>query len=150
MKNRLIIFCLLILFGALHLQIQPVFSGASNPDTNSKKAPRKIAIAAVGNSINSKISLNAGKAPYYLIFDENGVLLKSIKNPGQSSGHRSSSAVVNLLLKESCQTVVAGNFGEKMQNQLKAYNIECYKREGIVKNVLQTLQPSNKKIQRKN
>ena len=46
------------------------------------------------------------------------------------------------------QPVIAGKFGEKMQNQLKANKIEWYEREGIVKIVVQTLSLANKTLQR--
>ncbi len=133
MKNKIRTCCLLLFFGALFLQVQPSLSVASN----------KIAIAAVDDSIDSEISMTAGKAPYYLIFDVNGGLLKSVENPGQSIRHDSSSVVISLLLEQSCKTVIAGKFGEKMQNQLKANKIEYYEREGIVKNVIQRLVLAN-------
>jgi len=130
MKNKIKTFCLLLFFGALFFQVQPSHSVTSS----------KIAIAAVEDNVDSEISLIAGKAPYYLIFHANGVLLKSVKNPGLSIRHDSSSVVINLLLEESCKTVIAGKFGEKMQHRLKANKIEYYEREGIVKDVIQTLE----------
>jgi predicted Fe-Mo cluster-binding NifX family protein len=139
---------LLLLFGALIFQVQPSLSSASNSDADSRRLLNKIAVAAVGDIVTSDISMIAGKAPYYLIFNENGVFLKSIKNPGQNSGRNSSSVVVNLLLKESCKIVIAGKFGEKLQKQLKENKIEYYQREGIVKSVMQKFLLANKKIQR--
>jgi predicted Fe-Mo cluster-binding NifX family protein len=133
MKIKINTFCLLLFFGAMFFQAQPSLSVTSN----------NIAIAAVRDNVNSEISMIAGKALYYLIFDENGVLLKPIKNPGQNSSRNSSSIVVDLLLKESCKTVIAGKFGEKLKHQLKANNIEYYEREGIVKTVIQTLELAN-------
>jgi len=47
--------------------------------------------------------------------------------------------VVNLLLKESCKTVIAGKFGDKMLYQLKESKIEYYEREGIARKVIQEL-----------
>jgi predicted Fe-Mo cluster-binding NifX family protein len=148
MRNKIKTFCLLLFFGALFFQVQTGLSIASNSDMDSTKSLNKIAIAAVGDIVTSQISMFAGRAPYYLIFDENGVFLKSIKNPGQSSRRNSSSVVVDLLLKESCKTVIAENFGKKMQNQLKANKIEYYERKGIVKSVVQTFVSANKTIQR--
>jgi predicted Fe-Mo cluster-binding NifX family protein len=96
----------------------------------------KIAIASVGNSVDAEISARAGRAPYYLIFDENGVYIKSIKNPSLNRGRRASSGVVNFLKKEGVTTVIAGNFGNKMKNQLKTNQIVYYERTGIVKEVV--------------
>jgi predicted Fe-Mo cluster-binding NifX family protein len=138
MKNQIKTFFLLLFFGAMFYPVQASIADRSNT----------IAIAAVGDNVNSEISMTAGRAPYYLIFDENGVLLKSIKNSGQSSRRSSSSVVVNLLLNESCKTVIAGKFGEKMQNQLKANKIEYYEREGSVKAVMHSLGLADKTRQR--
>ena len=145
MRNKIGTYCLLLLFGALISQVQPNLSRASNSDTDATRSLNKIAVAAVENITTSDISMIAGKAPYYLIFDENGVFLKSIKNPGRSSRRNASSVVVNLLLKESCKIVIAGKFGKKLQNKLKANKIEYYERKGIVKSVLQTFVSANER-----
>ena len=68
----------------MFFQVQLSPSVASDSDKDSPKLSNKIAVAAVGDNLNSEISKIAGRAPYYLIFDENGVILKSIKNPGQN------------------------------------------------------------------
>jgi len=145
MRNKIRTYCLRLLFGALIFQVQLNLSSASNSDTDATRSLNKIAVAAVGDIVTSDISMIAGKAPYYLIFDENGVFLKSIKNPGRSSRRNASSLVVNLLLKESCKIVIAGKFGEKLQNKLKANKIEYYERKGIVKSVLQTFVSANER-----
>jgi predicted Fe-Mo cluster-binding NifX family protein len=129
MKYNFNTFGLLSFFGAMFLQVQPTLSFAAN----------NIAVAAVEANENSEISEVAGRAPYYLIFDQNGVFLKSIENTGQSSRRGSSSAVVDLLLRESCKTVIAGQFGGKMNSQLKANQIESYERTGIAKDVIKSL-----------
>lgn len=141
MSNNIKSFCMLIFFSALLFQVQPGFSRVIQPDTDNEKSSNKIAVAAVGDSINSEISMKAGRAPYYLIFDENGDFQKALKNPAQSRRGGASRLVIDLLLQESCKTVIAGNFGEKMLNQLKANEIEYFQRKGIVKNVVQKLGP---------
>ena len=128
MRNRFKAFCVLLFFVAMFLLVQPSLSLAAN----------NIAVAAAGENENSEISPVAGRAPYYLIFDENGVFVKFIENSGRSSRRDSSSAVVDLLLKESCKTVIAGQFGEKMKSRLRANRIEFYERTGTVRNVLKT------------
>ncbi len=138
MKKSLRILWLLLLFSTLFLQTPLSMSVTSHSDKESQDQSNNIAIATVGNSVNSEISTIAGRAPYYLIFNENGVYLKSVKNPALSRGRSASSGVIDLLLKESCKIVIAGQFGDKMQYQLKANKIEYYQRKGIADNVLQT------------
>jgi len=138
MKKNLRTLWLLCFFGTLFLQAHQSLSVTSDSYEDSINSPDNIAIATVGESANSEISQVAGRAPYYLIFDENGDLLKSIKNPAQHRGSSASSGVIELLIKESCKIVIAGQFGNNMQNQLKANNIEYFQREGIASEVLGT------------
>jgi predicted Fe-Mo cluster-binding NifX family protein len=145
MKKYLRTFWLLFFFGTLFLQAQQSLSFIANSYGVSMNSPDNIAIATVGETVNSEISPVAGRSPYYLIFDENGVLLKSIKNSALSRGRSASSIVVDLLLKESCKIVIAGQFGDNMQNQLKANDIEYFEREGIASEVLQTFIKKQKK-----
>jgi len=99
----------------------------------------KIAVASVSGSENSEISNVAGRAPWFLIFDKNGNFLKSVKNPGVAMGRGASGAVTNLLLKEACKIMVAGQLGYKMENQLKANKIDFYERKGNAKKAVQNL-----------
>lgn len=138
MFNKTKTLCLLLLFtGAVFLQVQPGFSVGLDAHTDQTTASGYIAVASVGDGPDSEISMNAGRAPHYLIFDEDGVLLKSIENPALERRGGASRVVLDLLLNESCKTVIAGNFGDRMQSLLKANDIEYYEREGIVEEVLQ-------------
>jgi len=103
------------------------------------KSSDRIAIAAVGDNVGSEISKVAGRAPYYLIFDGNGVFLKSLINSSQSQERGASSGVVDILIKESVKTVIAGKFGDKMTKQLDTNKIEYLIHAGIAKDIVQTI-----------
>jgi len=62
----------------LFLQAQSGLSNIPNPEANNLQSLNRIAVAAIGNSENSEISTIVGRTPYYLIFDEGGVLLKAV------------------------------------------------------------------------
>lgn len=128
----------LLFFAVAAFQIPHSLLDASSSDPESMTSSNRIAVAAVGDGVISEISPVAGKAPYYLIFDEKGVFVKSVKNPGQSTGRDSSSGVINLLLKESCKTVIAGKFGSKMEKQLITNNIVYYERTGLAEKTVKT------------
>ena len=136
MHNILKTLCLL-LSGAVFFIVQADAYSASQTEIENIESAEHIAVASDGEKIDSKISRNAGRAPYYLIFDENGALLKSIKNPAQSIRGGASKVVVDLFLKESCTTVIAGTFGDKMHTQLSAHNIAFHELEGNIKDVLE-------------
>ena len=138
MRKNLRTFCLVLFLSTFFFQVQHALSITPNSDADSSKSSNKIAIASVGDSVTSKISEKAGRAPYYLIFDGKGVFLKSIKNPAQNRGRGASSWVVDLLVKESVKTVIAGRFGDKMKNLVKANKIEYHERAGITKETVET------------
>ena len=139
MKKNLRTFLLVLLFSAFFLQGKQCRSVIRNSGVNNSKSSNRIAIAAVGDSVTSVISMRAGRAPYYLVFDKKGVFLKSIKNPSQMQGGGASSVVVDLFIKESVKTVIAGKFGDKMKKQLKANKIKYHERTGITKEIVETI-----------
>ena len=104
MKENLKTVYLVFFFSAFFLQTQQCLSITRNSDVDNSKFSKRIAIATVGDSVTSEISMRAGRAPYYLVFDRNGVFLKSLKNPSQMQGSGASSVVVDLLIKESVKT----------------------------------------------
>ena len=139
MKKNLRTFFLVLFFSAFFFQGQQCRSVIRNSGVNNSKSSNRIAIAAVGDSVTSEISMRAGRAPYYLVFDKKGVFLKSIKNPSQMQGGGASSVVVDLLIKESVKTVIAGKFGDKMKKQLKVNKIKYHERTGITKEIVETI-----------
>ena len=137
MKTKSSIYLVLLFFSSLILQAQQNPYIKTDSNGTGIKSLNNIAIATVGDSLNSEISAIAGRSPYYLIFDKNGIFQKSIENPALSSGGSASPIVIDLLIQESCNAVIAGNFGDKMLNQLKWNKIEYYERDGIANEVLQ-------------
>ena len=127
---------LTLFFSTFFMQVPQCLSSSSNSDEDDSLSSNIIAIAALGDSATSEISEKAGKAPYYLFFDGMGVFIKSLKNPSHMKGRGASSGVVNLLIKESVNTVIAGKFGDKMKKSLKTNKIEFRQHKGIAKEVV--------------
>ena len=71
----------------------------------------KIAVAALKKDQNSEISSQAGRAPYFLIFDEKSTLLEALKNPFRVGGGGSGFGVAKMLEDKQITAVVAGQFG---------------------------------------
>lgn len=139
MRANLRIFCLVLFLSTFFMQVQVCLSFTPNSDVENSKSSKKIAIAAVSDSATSQISKRAGRAPYYLVFDGNGLFLKSLINPSKNRGRRASSGVVDLLIKESVKTVIAGKFGDKMKKLLETNNIEYHEHTGIAQDVVGTI-----------
>ena len=139
MREHLRTFYLVLFLSTFFMQVQPCLSFTRNSNVDNSKSSKKIAIAAVGDSATSQISKRAGRAPYYLIFDGNGLFLKSLINPSQTRGRRASSGVVDLLIKESVKIVIAGKFGDKMKKLLETNKIEFHQQTGIAIEVVDEL-----------
>ena len=87
----------------------------------------KIAIASEGKGDDSEISLRGGRAPYYLIFEDNK-LIETIKNPFIKGSGGAGWSVAYMLAEKNVDLVVAGKIGPNMVTALKERGIE-YKEE---------------------
>jgi predicted Fe-Mo cluster-binding NifX family protein len=137
MKPYIVVFSSIFLLVVSACHVQQGLSDKSDYTVPDKKMTGKIAVAANGDNENSKISDIAGRAAWFLIFDEKGNFIKAINNPALNRGGGASTEVVNLLVRESCKIFIAGQFGFKMEAQLKANNIDYYTKQGSAKNVVQ-------------
>jgi len=98
-----------------------------------------IAVAAFKKTESSQIYDQAGRAPYYLIFDKRGNLLEVISNPFREAARGAGPKVADLLASKNVSVVVAGNFGHKMKSALDEKGIDHNEASGIVKNVVDDL-----------
>ena len=95
----------------------------------------KIAIASLGQNNNSEVSPQAGRAPYYLIFD-NSELIEVWKNVFSIGGGGAGPAVAKIMADKNVEKVISSNFGEKMKDALNAKNISFEEKSGIIKDIL--------------
>jgi len=83
----------------------------------------KIAIASEGESVDSAVSSLGGRAPYYLIFDNNE-LAETIKNPFAVGGGGAGWSVAHLLAEKGVEKVIAGKIGPNMAQALENKNLK--------------------------
>ena len=95
----------------------------------------KIAVASEGKDENARISMTAGRAPYYIIAEDEKIV-KVISNPFFHGGGRAGPGVAEILSKEGVELVVAGNIGPNMKMALQTKGIRFEEKTGIVKDVL--------------
>lgn len=89
----------------------------------------KIAIASEGKDKNSEISQKGGRAPYYLIFEDNK-LEETIKNRFALGGGGAGFSVAYLLANKKVDLVIAGKIGGNMETALKEKEIKFQEESG--------------------
>ena len=92
---------------------------------------KKTAIASEGKEIDSEVSERGGRAPYYLIFEDNK-LIEIIKNPFAKGSGGAGWSVVHMLSEKKVELVIANKLGENMKTALKEKNMEFKTAEGKV------------------
>ena len=89
----------------------------------------KIAVASTGKDENSRVSLAGGRAPFYLIFEDEK-LVRVIKNPFAVGGGGAGFGVARMLADEKVDLVISGNFGPNMLKALESSRIKTKTVEG--------------------
>jgi predicted Fe-Mo cluster-binding NifX family protein len=100
----------------------------------------KIAVAANGETYAAPVSVQAGGAAFFLIFDKEGKLIETLANPEKNAASPGSAAV-DFLVGKGATVVVAEGFGPKIVEVMKGKGIRAVAFKGsageAVKNVLQ-------------
>ena len=96
----------------------------------------KIAVASSGKEKDSKVSEMAGRAPYYLLFNEKGELEDTIKNPFAIGGGGAGWSVAHMLAEKGVKQVIAGRAGPNMEFALKQKKIKFKQTSGKVSDSL--------------
>jgi len=101
---------------------------------------KRIAIASEKDDIESVVCATAGRAPYYLIF-ENKTLVKSIKNPFAKGSGGAGFSVAQMLANENVNLVIAGKLGQNMIPALDEKEIKYLEIQNrSIKQVLEELE----------
>jgi predicted Fe-Mo cluster-binding NifX family protein len=108
-------------------------------------AEGKIAVATQGDTVASRVSPQAGFSPFFLLFDQRGILIETLKNPAQSGGMGSGTAAVDFLAKKDVKVIVAEGFGSRIVEYITGKGMKPVEYKGnaadAVKRVLQVTKP---------
>jgi len=92
----------------------------------------KIAIASVEKNQNSQISSRAGRAPYFLIF-ENKKLIEIWKNPFSVGSGGAGFGVAKIMSEKGVEKIIAGKFGDNFISALDDYKVNYMEAAGDIK-----------------
>ncbi|MGD8999798.1 MAG: NifB/NifX family molybdenum-iron cluster-binding protein [Granulosicoccaceae bacterium] len=92
----------------------------------------KIAIAAMTPDLDARIAKHSARAPYYLLFDEQGEMLEVVSNPFADDDRGIAPRVARLLADKGATLLVAGEFGPRFVSELEERGIDRLQRSGQV------------------
>lgn len=94
----------------------------------------KIAVATTKKGIKAKACSQAGRAPFYLIF-EDGVLVETWKNPFRVGGGGAGFSVAKAMADKEVKKIIAAQMGDKMKGALRERGIEFAEIQGTAQEV---------------
>jgi predicted Fe-Mo cluster-binding NifX family protein len=98
-----------------------------------------IAVASDGETLKAAVSHVAARCPYFLIVDSKGKLLEAVENPYKDTRGGAGVSAVNFLAGKNVTIVIAGNFGMKMIDALKAQEIAHFEFEGTAEKAIRKI-----------
>ena len=99
----------------------------------------KIAVAAIKKKRDSQISAQAGRARFFLIFDTEGDVSETVKNPFSVGGGGAGFAVAKLLADKKVDIFIAGKIGEKMAGAMMKRGIDIREMTGSVSDAVRSI-----------
>ena len=95
----------------------------------------KIAIATIEDKEDSQISERAGRAPFYLLFNEKGEVIESIKNAFAVGGGGAGFSIAKMLADKGVDIAVAGTLGDNMTKALEERGVKQLEKTGVAKDI---------------
>ncbi len=86
----------------------------------------KIAICAVGDNLDSKVSPIFGRCPYFLIGDSKTKKFEVISNSAFQSGRGAGVGAAQIITSAGVKVVLCGNFGPNAFTVFKSVNVKLY------------------------
>jgi len=120
-------FRILISLMALVLSIQPPLIGDEKVI---------IAVASEEDTLESAVSHTAARCPFYIIVDGEGKILEAVENPYKDTRGGAGVSAAEFLAGKNVTTLIAGNVGNKMKEELDAQEIAYLEFEGTVEEAI--------------
>lgn len=92
----------------------------------------KIAVSSMGRDLNSMLDMRFGRCNYFVVYDTEGGLVKTIENKGQMPGGGAGIVAAQQIIDEDVDVVITGNMGPNAFNLFKNSDIKVY-RSGRIK-----------------
>ena len=91
----------------------------------------RVAISAVGNTIESQMDQRFGRAASFIIVETRTMDYEVVDNSAAVSSGGAGISAAQLVADKGVEAVITGNVGPNAMNVLKAANIEMYKGNAV-------------------
>lgn len=91
----------------------------------------KIAISAIGSSMDSMLDVRFGRCRYFQIHDTDSGEVKVIENAAQFSGGGAGIAAAQQLIDEKVDVIITGSLGPNAFELIEKSGIKAYKSESL-------------------
>jgi predicted Fe-Mo cluster-binding NifX family protein len=98
----------------------------------------KIAVTAVGSSMDAQVEARFGRAPYYIIVNTESMEYEAIENPNVSAGGGAGIQSAQLIAKRDVKFVLTGNCGPNAFNVFGTAGVQII--TGVTGTVLQAVE----------
>ncbi len=86
----------------------------------------KICISSSGSDLESPLDPRFGRAPYFLIIDGRGKLVKALENTGVQAMRGAGISAAQLVAQEKVEAVISGNIGPRAYSVLSNLGIKIF------------------------
>lgn len=114
--------------------------GVTAADAQSEYQEDTFAIAAEGEKVSADVAYLSGPAPFFHLYDINGIPLKVLPNPHLDLEFGIGPAAAATLGDMGVTVLVGGMAGPKMMDVLDAKGVRFVPRRGKVRDVVKELQ----------
>jgi predicted Fe-Mo cluster-binding NifX family protein len=94
------------------------------------------AVASIGPAKESRVSDQAARAPFYLLFDDSGNILETLQNPVSAATGRAAPQAVGFLAGRDIHALLAERFGQKMLRELDSIHVDAVEASGSVESAI--------------
>ena len=88
-----------------------------------------IAVAASDKTVSASVSSQAGRSPYFLLFDKQGIFVEAANNSYKDAGNAGNSTL-DFLASKGIKVLVAESFGPKIVEVMKDKGIRPVELKG--------------------
>lgn len=94
-----------------------------------------VAVAANGKTVSAAVSSQAGRSPFFLLFDKQGVLVEAADNPYKDAGN-AGILVLDFLAGNGVKVLVAEGFGSRIVEVMKSKGMRPVEFKGNAKDAI--------------